>query len=213
MGAYGFGFPGGPTTGNLYTSVDTYNTALENNGATCPLGTRYTYPLGVQLSPTLGFAYNSTKIGLGVPLTICYVRYNSTTNPDFLPNPGVVYWQDSTFTVVTGSSGDAADGINAIAGYALLNTTNYPGALSGAQLKAVIQGNYIWMVVAGYVPAATSITSVAAGDYLIGGGTAFTPVQMAKNSAPTNRVVGMSVTALSGAVSDVLVGSGGLGVF
>lgn len=200
------GFAGGPTTQNLYTSIDTYNSALENNGATCPLGTRYTYPLGTQLSPTTGFGYVSSGAGLGVPLTICYVRYNSTTNADWLANPGVVYWQDKTFTVVTGSSGDAADGINAIAGYVLINTTNYPGSLTGAQLKAVVQGNFIWIVVAGYVPGATSITSTAVGDTLIGGGTAFTPARVAANTAPTNRAVGMAVTAISSGVSDVLVG-------
>jgi len=73
-------------------------------------------------------------------------------------------------------------------------------------LKAVVQGNFIWIVIAGYIPAATSITAVAAGDYLIGGGTAFTPARMAANSSPTNTVVGMSATALSGAVSDIYVG-------
>ena len=214
MGAYGFGFPGGPTTGNLYTSIDTYlaATVAENNGATCPLGTRYTYPLGTQLSPTAGFGYVSSGIGLGVPLTICYVRYNSTTNPDFLANPGVVYWQDTTYTIVTGAVGDAADGNNSIAGYILINTTNYPGSKTGAQLKAIVQGNFVWIVVAGYVPAATAITSTAAGDYLIASATSFTPARIASGSNITARVVGQAATALSGAVADVVVG-GGLGVF
>jgi len=201
MGQLGFPYI---STGNLYTAVDTYNTALLNNGALNPLGTRYTYPL----NPASVLSY-----GTGAPLTIAYVRYNSTSNPNFLAAPGVVYWVDKQFTTVTGLYSESAFGINGIAGYVLPNTASYPGSLTGAQLATVINGNFVFIAVGGYLPGAESITSVAAGDYLIGGTTAFVPVRMTANSAPTNRVLGMATTAIASGVSDVLLGNFGLFTF
>lgn len=203
------------STGNLYTAVDTYDTTKQNNGALNPLGARYTYPMNTQLDATKGFAFGASYLGYGVPLSICYVQYFSTALAAFIAAPGVVYWTDKTFRYVTGLYSESAFGINGIAGYMLLNTTNYPGSLTGAQLASVVQpggasstvpGNFIWIVTRGYVPSAESAGSVAAGDYLIGSTSAFIPARMAANSSPTNRVVGMAATAVSSSLSDVVVG-------
>jgi hypothetical protein len=50
----------------------------------------------------------------------------------------------------------------------MLCTGTYPGALTGAALTTLVNGNLIWIVTGGYVPGATSITSVAAGDFDLG---------------------------------------------
>ena len=188
------------TTGNIATTIDTYVSTSPNYGGTCPLGTQWTLPI------------NSASIlayGRGAPQTIAYVRMNSSGAAAMLANPGLVYWVDKNFQSVTGTASESAFGINGVAGYTMLCTGTYPGALTGAALTTLVNGNLIWIVTGGYVPGATSITSVAAGDFLIGGGTSFTPARMTANSAPTNRVIGMATTAISGGVSDVLIGQFG----
>jgi len=195
---------------SLYTTIDTYNTALLNNGALNPLGARFQYPLTVPIA--------SATAGQGAPQTIAYVQYKSSSNPAFIASPGLVYWVDKTFTTVTGVYSESAFGINGVAGYMLLNTTNYPGSLTGAALAALVNpsggtsaGNFIWIVVDGYVPGARSAASVAAGDFLIGSTTTFNPARMVANTAPTNRVVGMATTAVASNLSDVIIG--GIGPF
>jgi hypothetical protein len=195
--------------GSPYSSFDPYTTTAYGtlpNGAYNPLGTRYTYPL----NPAAAIGTPPYK-GLGAPLSIAYVQYVSSSAPALLAAPGLVYWVDKSFSSVTGVYSESAFGINGVAGYMLLNTTSYPGSLTGAQLAALLAptattGGYVWIAVGGYVPGATSITSVAAGDYLIGSTTTFTPARMAANAAPTNTVAGMAVTGVStGGLSDVLL--------
>jgi hypothetical protein len=192
------------TTGNPYTTIDTYNTAVINNGALNPLGSHYFWP---PLNP----ASIVTK-GIGAQAMIAYVQYKSTSNPNLIASPGIVYWVDNTFTTVTGVSSESAFGINGVAGYLLLNTTNYPGSLTGAALALLLNpsggsaaGNFCWIQTGGYVIGARSAASVAAGDFLIGSTTTFNPARMVANTAPTNRVVGMAVTAVSSNLSDVLL--------
>ena len=201
------------STGNIYTAIDTYDTTKPNNGALSPLGAQFQFPVGTQLSASKGTAYNSTGIGLGKPPIITYVQYKSASKPAIIAYPGLVYWVDDSFTTVTGVYSESFAGINGVAGYMMVNTTDYPGSLTGAQLAAVLDpsggasvGNFLWIVTGGYAPAVRSITSVVAGDFLIGSATTFVPARMAANSAPTNRVVGMATTNLSGSVSDVIVG-------
>ena len=199
------------STGNPYTTIDTYNSTLQNNGALNVLGNHYAWP-------PISAAQLGTK-GPGAQGSIAYVQYKSSSAPACIAAPGVVYWVDSTFQTVTGVYSESAFGINGVAGYMLVNTTNYPGSLSGSALAALLQpgggsvaGNFIWIQTGGYVIGARSAASVAAGDFLIGSTTTFNPARMAANSAPTNRVIGMAVTAVSAAnLSDVyLSGSFGL---
>jgi len=192
------------STGNLYTAVDA--------GALNPVGARYTLPL----NPGLAVGSQPWK-GLGCALQIAYVLYGSATNPNFLAAPGLVYWTDKSFTTVSGARADSAFSTNGIAGWILVNTTNYPGSLSGSALATLVNnsyststtpysgGSYVFIVVGGYIPGAESAANVAAGDYLIGSGTSFTPARMQAGTAPTNVVAGMAATAVSSSLSDVLV--------
>lgn len=197
--------------GTVFTAIDTYNTAQTNNGAANMLGARFPYP---PLTVPIG----APAAGQGVQGVIAYVQYKSTSNPNVLAQPGLVYWGDKSYTWVTGVSSEGAFGANGVAGYMFVNTTNYPGSLTGAQVATLLNptpgslGNFLWIAVGGYLPGATSAASVAAGDFLIGSGTAFTPARMVAGTAPTNRVVGMAATAVSSSKSDVNL-SGGLGVF
>jgi len=186
------------TTGNIYTTIDTYNTSLLNNGAQNPLGATYTFPVTVPITGTNGQAW---------PLTIKYVRYFPTAADNFIAAPGLVYFTDETGTTVSGKYNDGTGGfgINGVAGWCPLNTTNYPGSLTGAQLLAAVKGNFIWIITGGFITGAESAASVAAGDYLIGSTSAFLPARMIANTAPTNTVAGMALTAVATSLSDVLV--------
>lgn len=185
------------STGNVYTNVDTYNSALLNNGAVVPPGSEYQLPINeAQVSQN----------GIGWPLTVKYVRYLSTAADNFIASPGPVYFTDETGTVVSGNPADGSDfGINALAGWCPINTTNYPGGLTGAQLLAAVKGNFIWIITGGFIKGARSAASVAAGDYLIGSASAFLPARMIANTAPTNTVAGLALTAVSSNLSDIVV--------
>jgi hypothetical protein len=185
------------TTGNVYTTVDTYNSALLNNGAVVPPGSEYSLPINGAAIPTTG---------QGWPLTIKYVRYLSTAADNFIASPGLVYFTDETGTVVSGNPTDGSSfGINAIAGWCPINTTNYPGSLTGAQLLAAVKGNFIWIITGGFIAGARSAASVAKGDYLIGSTSAFLPARMVAGTAPTNTVAGMALSAVASNLSDILV--------
>ncbi len=200
------------STGNLYTAIDAFNSTLPDNGALNPPGSRWTLP--INLANAIGA---QPYKGIGAPLQVAYVLYGSATNPNFLASPGLVYWVDKSFTTVSGAVADGAFSTNGVAGWILVNTTNYPGSYTGATLATLVNnsfststtpysgGSYVFIVTGGYIPGATSVASVAAGDYLIGGGTSFTPARMTAGTAPTNTVAGMAVTAVAGGLSDVLV--------
>ena len=81
-----------------YTAIDTFNAALENNGASQLLGSLYQAPL----VPT-----NSAANGGGLNSYLKYVRYNPTTSQTIQAGPALVYWKDETFTTVTGLASEA----------------------------------------------------------------------------------------------------------
>jgi len=185
------GYP--PIDGTIYTALDSV--------AQCPLGTRYTYPL----NPAAAIGSTPYK-GLGAPQTVCYVQYLATAASNFVAQPGTVYWVDESYTSVTGLYSESAFGLNGAAGWILINTTNYPGSLTGAQLLAAVKGNYCWIVTGGFIPGCYSAGSVAAGEWLIGSTTAFQPARVTAGNAPTYPVFGQAATAVSMAtLSDVLV--------
>ena len=185
------------TTGNIATTVDTYNSALQNNGAVVPPGQEYQLPINEALISTNG---------IGAPNRIKYVRYFPTAADNFIASPGLVYYTDETLTVVSGNPADGSDfGINLVAGYLMINTASYPGSLTGAQLLAAVKGNFVWIVTGGFIAGARSAASVVAGDYLIGSASAFLPARMIAGTAPTNTVAAVALTAVSSNVSDVIV--------
>jgi hypothetical protein len=189
---FGSGIVGSTTLPPAYYVYDAYNTARENNGAQNDLGS-----LGV-LAVCNQFSLSN---GRGTTLVGRYVRYNSTANPALLAAPGPVYWKDETFTTVTGVSTESVGGVNMVAGLMLINTTTVSGLTA-----ATLNGNFVWIAVAGFVPGVTSIgVTYAAGDAMIGAATNFTVGKVAAGTAPTNQVIGYAASATSSSLVDILM--------
>ena len=181
-------------TGNPYTVLDTYNTALYNNGARMPLGSLARIPLP---------AYNvgATPKGAGSYLTAKYLRYLSTANPATVAGPSPVYYVDETLETVSGVESEGL-GVNFIAGWMLPSTATT--SIGTAFTAAALNGNFVYVGLKGFIPAAISVTSTAVGDALIGASGNFTVARVAAGTAPTNRVLGWALTAIASGLSDVL---------
>lgn len=183
-----------PITGqNLYTVIDPYNTALENNGALQPLGTIYEAPLNPAV---VGAAAN----GSGLEGFYKYVRYNPTASQVLKTGPVLVYWKDETFTTVTGLASEALS-LDLPAGWLLYNTTTKSGAVA-----ADINGNFCWILVGGFLPGAWVTTGTAVGGAIIPSGSTFGATgYIAPSTAITDPVVGRVLTAASSNLSDLYV--------
>jgi len=182
-----------PLTGqNLYTVIDPYNSALENNGAQQPLGSLYQAPL----NPA-----NTVTKGLGLNAYYKYVRYNPTVTQTLKNGPGLVYWKDETYTTVTALASEAFSGINNVAGWLLYNTTTTSGAVA-----TDINGNFCWILVGGLLVGAW-VTAAAAADAAIFGAssTAFATGTTASGTAPTQKVAGWSLAAAASNLVDLYV--------
>lgn len=176
-------FPFIPTpeifTGNVLTINDPYNANNPNNGARMLLGTRF-------------YQVDSS----GRLLKYRYVRYNPTAAVTLTANtnvPGVVYWKDNTFGVVTPTASEGiTTKINQVAGY-LLN-------------PSVTAGNYTLIQVAGYLANAVVAASTAIDDVQVGLIT--TPLitgRVASGVALTSRAVAVALAAISTNQAPVLV--------
>jgi hypothetical protein len=182
---------------SAYNSIDTYVSTLPNGGGLVQPGIAAKMPI----TPAL-----ANVKGQGAPLVLRYVRYNSTANPAIGAAPGPVYWTDETLTTVSGVSTESVGGVNMISGCLLINTTNYPGSLTGAQLATALNGNYCWIAVSGYVAGVTCPNSVVAGDTLIGAATNFTLARIAAGSQLTNTLFARALSTVSANVADMLIG-------
>lgn len=193
---FGIDFPdfsgGNPYVGQTaYSSIDTFNTALENNGALQPLGTIYQAPLNPDSIVTAG---------IGANVYLKYVRYNPTVTQVLKNGPMLMYWKDNTFTTVTGLASEAYEGINNIAGWMLYNTTAVTGATA-----AQVNGNFIWLFVGGFLPGAW-VTAATAGDSIYGAASTFGATgHTAESTAPTNRVAGWALTTAASNLADLNV--------
>lgn len=184
----------------VYTAVDTYNTALENNGANQPLGSIYQAPL------TLGVVGTATK-GIGLNGYFKYVRYNPTVSQNFLTGPQLVYWKDNTFTTVTGLASEALS-LDLPAGWLLFNTTTTPLATgqTAAQQAALVNGNFVWIQVGGYLPGAYVTTGTAAGGVIIPASSTFGATgYIAPSTTITDPVVGRVIAAAASNLCDLYV--------
>jgi hypothetical protein len=201
-------------SGNPYTNIDTYIAS--------PSSTQQTIASQAQPFPNgaynlLGQAYLAPVIpgllsgvnGQGAPLVMRYVRYNSTANPNCLAAPAVVYWTDETFTTVSGvfSEGNpaATGNLNSLAGVLLVNTTAYPGSLTGAQLATALNGNYVWIATSGFVKGVAVPAATAIGDALVGVSGNFLAARIASGTAPTSKRILQALTAVAATVADCLV--------
>lgn len=179
------------------------------NGALNPPGQIYYLPPGSAsgLSPALGSLQTSSGWGSG--LFVKYVLYKSATNPSTVGGPAPVYYIDETLTTVSGSTTDAlGTSVNMAAGWMLPNTsTGATGAGAGftnTVLNNGGNGSYVFIALAGFIPGAISVGSTAIGDALIGAATNFTVARVAAGTAPTNKVLGWAMSAVSGGLSDVM---------
>ena len=211
------------STGNIGTVIDTYsntittqpptNTPSWPQGALNPIGASFLLPpnsqeLPVNVNyPSVSGSLNSN--GWGAPLVIRYVRYNSTTNANWLATPAPVYWTDETYTTVTGTFSEslpaATGNLNSFAGYAWINTAIYPGSKTGAQLSTLINGNFIFIVTKGFLPGAYVPGLTAIGDSLAGVTGNFTLQRTASGTAPISRRMAIAQTAIASGVADVWV--------
>lgn len=194
--SFGLDFPkigsANPITGQtLYTVIDPYNTALENNGALQPLGSIYQAPLNPSSLVTSGIGLNAYYK---------YVRYNPTVTQALKTGPVLVYWKDKTFTTVTGLASEALS-LDLPAGWLLYNTTSLSSAVA-----ADINGNYCWILVGGYLPGAWVTTGTAVGGAIIPSGSTFGATgYIAPSTAITDPVVGRVVTVAASNLSDLYV--------
>ena len=185
-------------TGNPFTVIDTYNAAQYNNGARCPLGTTVTIPL-----PQAALA---SAAGRGAYLTCKYVRYNSTANPTAVTGPAPVFFTDETLTTVTGVSTEAlaSNALNFCAGW-LLPSTSATYSLGTAFTAAALNGNYVWIGLRGFIPAAISATSVGAGDLIIPATGNFTVARGQAGTTANNSInpLAIALTGISSLLSDI----------
>lgn len=179
--------------GNPKTQIDAFDATKLNNGAKNTLGTAYFDNPATLANPN------------GAPVKYRYVRYLSAANT-ILPTakPQACYWTDLTFTTVTFKVSEAWGGQSAFAGVCLINTTDFPGGLSGAQLLVKLGGNYIWIVVAGYVASVAS-AAAAAGDQLYATLDASTTGGFSKVAVGAATVGRIAAFALAATPSDIFV--------
>lgn len=198
------------STGNPFTSIDTYVATSTVNQTTPPSQSAipngaYNFPGQAYLAPVSTFGLLNQK-GQGAPLVLRYVRYNSTANPALVAAPAPVYWTDETFTTVSGvfSEGNFGGGTgsaNSLAGLLLPNTTVLPSLTA-----ATLNSNWVWIAVSGFVPGATSIAAAAAGGTLIGGAGNFTwAAAIGLNAAPTSGSFARVLTPVTAGLSDLLL--------
>lgn len=188
----------------VYGTCDTYSTTAVNNGALNPPGSVSYIP-----SPSQSGSALASSNGYGSGLWVKYVRYNSTANPAVVVGPAPVYWTDETYTTVTGvfSEGMVAGtgSANSIAGWLLPNSGTAAGTGVGTAFSAaVLNGNWVFIGLCGFIPGAISVASTAVGDALIGASGNFTVARVAAGTAPTNIVAGWARTAIASSVSDVM---------
>lgn len=183
------------SSGNFRTTIDIYVSGFagypNNPGARNQVGAAYYDSTGSFTGVTTASPYGNM---FGPPGKFRYVRYFSTSNPALtnLTSPSPVYWNDTTYTSVTPvSSESVTGGINAVAGYLMPNTTDIAGLTNTG-----LQNNFVWIQVGGYLPGAKGITAAAADDAIIGSATTFAPARVAAGTAPTNRIIGWSQSAL-----------------
>lgn len=173
-------FPFVPTpevfTGNPATVNDPFDATKINQGARMFLGTAF-------------YQTDST----GRLLKYRYVRYNPTAAVVLAASnvPGIVYWKDNTFGVVTPTMSESTTTtLNSLAGW-LLNVN-------------AVAGNYVCIQVRGYLASANVAASTALGDNLVGGGAALVTVRVASGTAPTSKLVaGIALAAVSGGLANV----------
>ena len=178
--------------GNPRTTMDVYSTTP---------GPYPPYNQKAQLGAEYIDNTPSTTYPWGVPAKYRYVRYNSTANAAVVAYPAPVFWTDEGHTTV---SSTMSEGVTAtqqdLAGWMMLNSGDQTSLTA-----AILNGNFVYICVAGLVLGAASAASIVAGDWLIGGATAWTPVRVASGTATGYKQGAIALTAVSSSKSDIFV--------
>lgn len=95
---------------------------------------------------------------------------------------GVAFWKDITTFTVTSDYSDAGSKVNLVAG--LFNSI-------------LTDAYYGWIQLKGYTATCVCGASVVTGDLLIASATDLTVARMVADTAPTNRVVGIALSAVA----------------
>lgn len=180
-------------TGNVRTYL--YNSSLSPIAVYAGIGENQV--LGQRYAASISSVTNPS----GAPAIYMLVQYKSTANPTPGSAPAPVYWTDETYTTVTGVSTESLLGLNGVAGYLMLNTTDLT-TLTATQLN----GAQCFIQVGGYLKGASGPgSSAAVGNWLIGAATNFASAGVAAGTAPGYRSLGIQATAVASGVCDVLV--------
>jgi hypothetical protein len=182
-------------TGNPRTYL--YNSSLSpvsiyaGLGENQILGQRYANSLTTVTNPS------------GAPAIYMLVKYSSVANPAVQSAPAPVYWIDGTYTAVSGVSTESLLGLNGVAGYLLLNSTDL-----STLTNTILNSSICLIQVAGYLKGAVAPGGTpGVGNPIIGAATNFASAAIAAGTAPTYRTLGIQQTAVAGGVCDVLVNS------
>jgi len=167
------------STGNVATVRDAFDATKARNGAKNPLGKAF-------------YVEDSS----GRILKYRYVQYNPTAAVTLTLNtnvPGIVFWKDNAHTIVTPTMSEGiTTKANNVAGY-LLNAS-------------VLDTEYCFIQVAGYLSNAVVAASTAIDDVMIGlGSTPLIAGRIATGSAITALPIGIALAAISTAQAPVFV--------
>lgn len=136
----------------------------------------------------------------GAPGIYMLVNYKSTANPAPAAAPAPVYWTDNTYTTVSGVESESLLGLNGIAGYLMVNTTDLTSLTA-----AMLNGSQTFIQVAGYLIGGIAPASTVAGDWIIGASGNFLPARVASGTAPGFRTYGVAATAVASGLANMLL--------
>lgn len=192
MAYFGFNEQTQITTQNVRTTLDLYNASLLQTGPTASSGGAMN---------TLGQAYYDYDPTYGFWTKYRYVKYKSTDATAMVGYPAPVFWTDEYKTTVSSKMSEGLPATQqSLAGWLMLNTTD----LSTITL-ALLQSNYCFIAVGGFVKAGASAASIVKGDWLIGGATPWVPVRVASGT-PTGYTQGAyALSNVSSSKSDLFI--------
>ena len=197
------------STGNVRTTFDPFTpspgastpgpTPNPFNGLACPLGSIF-----VDVGGPDSVSGSTTLLPTGTAVVYKYVLYKSTTNPALVAAPGVVYYTDNTYTIVSGAIADGVTGkAPDAAGVMMINTGDLT-TITAAILNNNGNGSGVWICINGFVKQA-NIAAAATGDYLYGSGNFATTNVADGAAAPVHIPFATAITAAAGNKADILV--------
>lgn len=193
-------------TGNVRTVMDplSASTSFTNLnppvGALNPFGTVY-----MDNAPSATLNGTVTKLPSGIPSKYRYVKYLSTDTTAVKAYPSPVFWVDEQMTTVSDKMSEGYTTTQqSIAGWLMVNSTDLT-TLTITLLNNGGNGSGVFICVAGFVSNANVVTA-SAGDWLIGGATAWTPVAVASGtSTGYKQAAYLLVASVSNAAADIFV--------